>query len=75
MAGCAAGHSDAAAACPSRLRVAQVRKQRNVPVHYLVLEDECHGFSRTERVVTTYHAVDRFLDRYIVGDHSVKAVD
>jgi dipeptidyl aminopeptidase/acylaminoacyl peptidase len=56
-------------------RVVQVLKQRNVPVHYLVLKDEGHGFSRTESVVTTYHAVDRFLDRYIFGDHSVKVVD
>jgi dipeptidyl aminopeptidase/acylaminoacyl peptidase len=56
-------------------RVVQALKQRNVPVHYLVLKDEGHGFSRTESVATTYQAVDRFLDRYIFGDHSVKVVD
>jgi len=56
-------------------RVVQVLKQRNVAVHYLVLKDEGHGFSRTESIVTTYQAVDRFLDRYIFGDHSVKVVD
>ena len=44
-------------------------------VHYLVLTDEGHGFSRTESIVTTYQAVDRFLDRYILCDHSVKLVD
>jgi dipeptidyl aminopeptidase/acylaminoacyl peptidase len=49
-------------------RVVQVLKQRNVPVHYLVLKDEGHGFSRTESIATTYKAVDRFLDRYIFGD-------
>jgi len=56
-------------------RVVQALKQRNVPVHYLVLKDEGHGFSRTESIVTTYQAVDRFLDYYIFGDHSVKIVD
>lgn len=56
-------------------RVVQVLKQRNVPVHYLVLKDEGHGFSRTESIVTTYQAVDRFLDRYIFGDQGVKVVD
>jgi dipeptidyl aminopeptidase/acylaminoacyl peptidase len=56
-------------------RVVQVLKQRNVPVHYLVLKDEGHGFSRTESIVVTYKAVDRFLDRYIFGDRSVTVVD
>jgi dipeptidyl aminopeptidase/acylaminoacyl peptidase len=56
-------------------RVVQALKQRNVPVHYLVLKDEGHGFSRNESIVTTYHAVDRFLDRYIFGDHSLEVVD
>ncbi|MBC7975458.1 MAG: S9 family peptidase [Myxococcales bacterium] len=56
-------------------RVVEILKQRKVPVHYLVLKDEGHGFSRTESIVTTYHAVDRFLDRYIFGDQSVKVVD
>ena len=56
-------------------RVVQVLKQRNVPVHYLVLKDEGHGFSRTESIVTTYKAVDRFLDHYIFGDRSVVVVD
>jgi dipeptidyl aminopeptidase/acylaminoacyl peptidase len=53
----------------------QVLKQHNVPVHYLVLKDEGHGFSRTESIVTTFKAVDRFLDRYIFGDTSAPVVD
>ena len=56
-------------------RVVQALKQRNVPVHYLVLKDEGHGFSRTESIVVTYKAVDRFLDRYIFGDRNVVVVD
>ena len=55
-------------------RVVQALRQRNVPVHYLVLKDEGHGFSRTESIVTTYGATDRFLDRYIFGDTSVEVV-
>jgi len=56
-------------------RVVEVLKQHDVPVHYLVLKDEGHGFSRTESIATTYQAVDRFLDRYIFGDRSVVVVD
>lgn len=56
-------------------RVVQALEQRNVPVHYLVLKDEGHGFSRTESIVVTYKAVDRFLDRYIFGDRSVTVVE
>jgi dipeptidyl aminopeptidase/acylaminoacyl peptidase len=44
-------------------------------VHDLVLKDEGHGFSRTESIVTTFKAVDRFLDRYIFGDTSAAVVD
>jgi dipeptidyl aminopeptidase/acylaminoacyl peptidase len=56
-------------------RAVEVLKQRKVAVHYLVLKDEGHGFSRNESIVTTYKAVDRFLDRYIFGDHSVTVVE
>jgi dipeptidyl aminopeptidase/acylaminoacyl peptidase len=56
-------------------RVVQVLKERNVPVHYLVLKDEGHGFSRTESIAIAYKAVDRFLDRYIFGDRSVAVVE
>lgn len=56
-------------------RVVQVLQQRNVPVHYLVLKDEGHGFSRTESIVHTYKAVDRFLDRYIFGDQGAVVVE
>ena len=56
-------------------RVVQVLEQRNVPVHYLVLKDEGHGFSRAESIASTYKAVDRFLDRYIFGDQGVVVVE
>ena len=44
---------------------------RKVPVHYLVVKDEGHGFSKTEDIVLMYQTTDRFLDRYIFGDTSV----
>ena len=56
-------------------RVVQALKEHNVPVHYLILKDEGHGFSRTESIIVTYIATDRFLDRYIFGDTSLKVVE
>ena len=46
-------------------------EQRKVPVHYLVLTDEGHGFSRTESIKAAYSATDRFLDKYIFGDATI----
>jgi dipeptidyl aminopeptidase/acylaminoacyl peptidase len=53
-------------------RIVEQLKQRKVPVHYLVLKDEGHGFSRTESIIATYRLTDRFLDRYLFDDTSVK---
>lgn len=46
-------------------------RARQVPVHYVVLPGEGHGFSKTESYLTAYTATDRFLDRYLWGDESV----
>jgi dipeptidyl aminopeptidase/acylaminoacyl peptidase len=54
--------------------VAELRK-RGVPVHYAVLPDEGHGFSRNENRLAAYQLTDRFLDRYLFGDTSVKVDD
>ena len=51
-------------------RMVQALEARHVPVHYLVLQDEGHGFSRNESVLAAYGATDRFLDRYLFGDAS-----
>jgi Dipeptidyl aminopeptidases/acylaminoacyl-peptidases len=51
-------------------RIVEALKSRNVPVHYLVLKDEGHGFSRNESQIAAYGASDRFLDRYLFGDGS-----
>jgi len=49
-------------------RIVDSLKKRGVPVHYLVLENEGHGFSRNESYQAAYEATDRFLDRYLLGD-------
>jgi dipeptidyl aminopeptidase/acylaminoacyl peptidase len=51
-------------------RLVSALRQRKVPVHYLVLADEGHGFSRNESQLAAYRATDRFLDRYLFGDAS-----
>ena len=53
--------------------VAELQK-RNVPVHYLVLANEGHGFSKAENNLAAYRATDRFLDRYVWGDTSADVI-
>ncbi|HWE26166.1 MAG TPA: alpha/beta fold hydrolase, partial [Myxococcales bacterium] len=48
-------------------RIVEALRKKGVPVEYVVLENEGHGFSRTENVLRTYQAVDAFLDRYLLG--------
>jgi dipeptidyl aminopeptidase/acylaminoacyl peptidase len=48
-------------------RIVEALRKQGVPVEYVVLENEGHGFSRTENVVRTYQATDAFLDRYLLG--------
>ena len=46
--------------------VAAVRANE-VPVEYLVFEDEGHGFRRRENRITASEAYLRFLDTYLEG--------
>jgi dipeptidyl aminopeptidase/acylaminoacyl peptidase len=55
-------------------RIVESLKKRGVPVHYLVLADEGHGFSRNESYQAAYEATDRFLDRYILGETTVRVL-
>ena len=55
-------------------RIVEILRRKGVPVHYLVLKDEGHGFSRNESRLAAYAATDRFLDRYLFGETSVKVV-
>jgi dipeptidyl aminopeptidase/acylaminoacyl peptidase len=47
---------------------------REVPVHYLMLPGEGHGFSRNASRLRAWEATDRFLDRYLYGDGTVKVL-
>jgi dipeptidyl aminopeptidase/acylaminoacyl peptidase len=51
--------------------VAELR-EHGVPVDYLVIQGEGHGFPGTENLLKAYSAADRFLNRYLLGDESVK---
>ena len=55
-------------------RMVDAIRKRGVPVHYLVLANEGHGFSRNESYLAAYLATDRFLDRYVFGDTSVEVL-
>jgi dipeptidyl aminopeptidase/acylaminoacyl peptidase len=46
-------------------------RARGIPVPYLVLQNEGHGFTRQESYIKAYALTDRFLDRYVVGDDTV----
>ena len=52
-------------------RMVDALKKRSVPVHYLVIPNEGHGFSKNENFLMGFRAADRFLDRYIFNDRSV----
>jgi dipeptidyl aminopeptidase/acylaminoacyl peptidase len=52
-------------------RIVDELKRRNVPVHYLVLENEGHGFTKTENNLKAYSLTDRFLDKYVLGDATI----
>ncbi len=51
-------------------RIVQGLKRRRVPVHYLLLSNEGHGFTNTESVLRAYALTDRFLDRYVFEDET-----
>jgi dipeptidyl aminopeptidase/acylaminoacyl peptidase len=66
------GENDARVRQDQSDRIVAALRERGVPVHYLILEGEGHGFSRNESMLAAYELTDRFLDRYIFGDGSVE---
>ncbi|MBD1262425.1 S9 family peptidase [Maribacter polysiphoniae] len=48
--------------------VAGVRKN-NVPVEYVLFEDEGHGFVKKENQIEAYSRILKFLDRYLKKEH------
>ena len=63
----AQGDKDARVMKDQSDRIVEALRKRKVPVEYLLLENEGHGFSRTESMLRTYQATDAFLDRYLLG--------
>jgi len=49
-------------------RIVDSLRSRGVAVHYLVLKNEGHGFSRTDSLLRAMEATDSFIDRYVLGD-------
>jgi dipeptidyl aminopeptidase/acylaminoacyl peptidase len=65
------GEKDARVKADQSERIVAALKRRQVPVHYLVLPGEGHGFTKNENYLRAYQTTDRFLDRYLWGDTSV----
>ncbi|MBK8937992.1 MAG: S9 family peptidase [Polyangiaceae bacterium] len=55
-------------------RIVNALKDKKVPVHYLVLENEGHGFTKTENNLKALKLTDVFLDRYLFGDATTGAL-
>jgi dipeptidyl aminopeptidase/acylaminoacyl peptidase len=56
-------------------RIVAALEKRKVPVHYLVIAGEGHGFSKNDNRLLAYKTTDRFLDRYIWNDPTVQVTD
>jgi dipeptidyl aminopeptidase/acylaminoacyl peptidase len=65
------GEKDARVKADQSERIVAALRQRKVPVHYLFLQGEGHGFTKNENYLKAYELTDRFLDRYVWGDTSV----
>lgn len=68
------GENDARVPREQSDRIVAALAGRGVPVHYLVIPGEGHGFSKVENRLTAYGAAVRFLDRYLLGDPSVEVL-
>jgi dipeptidyl aminopeptidase/acylaminoacyl peptidase len=64
------GELDARVKADQSERIVAALRERHVPVHYLLLKGEGHGFSRNENYLQAYRLTDRFLDHYLLGNTS-----
>ena len=55
-------------------RIVAALESRKVPVHYLVIPNEGHGFSQVANNLLAASTMDRFLDRYVFGDTSAEVI-
>ncbi|MFH1131579.1 MAG: S9 family peptidase, partial [Pseudomonadota bacterium] len=69
------GENDARVRKDQSDRIVEKLRKRKVPVHYLIIPGEGHGFSKNENRLKAYETTDRFLDRYIFKDVSVQVLN
>jgi dipeptidyl aminopeptidase/acylaminoacyl peptidase len=55
-------------------RLVEALRSRKVPVEYLVIEGEGHGFSKTENQLRALETTDRFFDKHILGATEVRVM-
>lgn len=48
--------------------IVEAVKKNNVPVEYIVFDDEGHGFVKKENEIKGYQAILEFLDKYVKGE-------
>ncbi len=66
------GEKDARVKTDQSERIVKALKGSGVAVHYLLLPGEGHGFSKNENILKVSLLTDRFLDRYVFGDETVR---
>ncbi|MEU0135665.1 S9 family peptidase [Streptomyces sp. NPDC006296] len=59
------GANDARVALAESDRLVEALRSRNVPVEYIVMEDEGHAIENPENVVALYTAAERFLTEHL----------
>ena len=69
------GENDARVKKDQSDRIVAALNKRKIPVHYLVIPGEGHGFSKNENRLAAYRATDRFLDHYLFRDSSQPILD
>jgi dipeptidyl aminopeptidase/acylaminoacyl peptidase len=52
--------------------IVEAVKKNNVPVEYVVFDDEGHGFSKKKNQIEGANATLRFLDKYLKGEAAAK---
>lgn len=59
------GKNDARVVKPESDEIVEAVKKNNVPVDYIVFEDEGHGFLKKENEIKAYEGILKFLDKHL----------
>jgi dipeptidyl aminopeptidase/acylaminoacyl peptidase len=52
--------------------IVEEARKNDVPVEYVVFEDEGHGFRKKENEKEAYKKILKFLDQYLKGEEQVE---